>query len=52
MYRILQGRIGEGLLTADVGCRFDGTHLVPDVAVTFLVELDDVHDCLGVLFLF
>lgn len=47
---VLEGSIGEGLLGAEVG-GLDGAHLVPDVAVAFLVELDNVHDSLGVLFL-
>lgn len=29
-----------------------GTHLVPYVASSFLIELYDFHNCLGVLFLF
>lgn len=47
---ILQGRVGKGLLPGKVH-RLDGAHLVPDVAMAFLIELDDVHDGLGVLLL-
>lgn len=51
--RILQVGIGgKSLLTGEIGRRLDGAHLVPNVTVTFLIELDDIHDGLGVLFLF
>jgi hypothetical protein len=49
-HRGLEGGVGEGLL-GEVGGGLDGAHLVPDVAVALLVELDDVHDGLRVLLL-
>lgn len=49
-HRCLWGGIDEGLL-GGVGWGLYGAHLVPYVAMAFLVELDDVHDSLGVLFL-
>lgn len=37
---------------SNVGSCLDRAHLVPDVTVAFLVEFDNVHNGLWILFLF
>ena len=51
-HRGLGGGLGRDLLGWEIGRGLYGAHLVPYVAVAFLIEFDNVHDSLGVLLLF